>query len=129
MSVLSPARRRLVTALAAFPWPLILFQFLVSLPSYDKLFRESGLKVDTLTAVLLTVSAWLKNNFLVALLATFGLMAVSVFTAHTVQSVEMPGRRRAAVLLFVFGVPCLLFGLAWLGVLNTDRTLAEGLRK
>ena len=35
----------------------------------------------------------------------------------------------AAVLLFVFGLPCLVFALAWLGVLNTHRTLVEGLRK
>src|SRR5829696_6476463 len=111
MPVPSPARRRLVTLLAALPWPLILFQFLVSLPRYDKIFREFGLKVDSFTAVLLNVSGWLRDHFLVAFLLTFGLMAASVFTAHTVQSVDLPGRRRAAILLFVFGVPCLVFGL------------------
>jgi type II secretory pathway component PulF len=129
MSVPSPARRRAVTLLAALPWPAILFQFLVSLPRYDKVFREFGLTVDAFTAVLLNVSAWLRDHFLVAFAITFGLMALSVFAAHTVQSVELPGRRRAAVLLFVFGVPCLVFGLAWLGVLNTHRTLVEGMRK
>ena len=129
MSVPPPARRRAVTLLAALPWPLVLFQFLVSLPRYDKIFREFGLKVDDFTAVLLNLSSWLRNHFLVAFLITFGLMTASVFTAHTVQSIDLPGRRRAAILLFVFGVPCLLFGLAWLGVLNTHRTLVEGMRK
>lgn len=129
MSVPSPARRRAVTLLAALPWAAVLFQFVAVLPRYDRLFREFGLKVDDVTAVTLNLSAWLRNHFLVAGLLTFGLMAASVFAAHTVQSVDLPGRRRAAVLLFVFGVPCLVFGLAWLGVLNTHRTLVEGMRK
>ena len=129
MSVPSPAARRAVTLLAALPWAAVLFQFLAVLPRYDKLFREWGLRVDDFTAVTLNVSAWARNNFLVAFLTTLGLMAASVFTAHTVQSADLPARRRAAVLLFVFGVPCLVFGLAWLGVLNTHRTLVEGLKK
>lgn len=129
MAVPSPARRRAVTLLAAIPWVAVLFQFLAVLPRYDKLFREMGLKVDDFTALTLNVSAWARKNFLLAFLLTLALMAVSVFTAHTVQSVEMSGKRRAAVLLFVFGVPCLVFGLAWLGVLNTHRTLVEGMQK
>jgi hypothetical protein len=129
MSVPSPSRRRAVTLLAALPWPLVLFQFLVALPRYDKMFREFGLKIDDFAALLLNVSAWVRNHYLLAGLITFGLMAASMFTAHTVQSFEMPAKRRAAILLFVFGVPCLVFGLAWLGVLNTHRTLVEGIKK
>jgi type II secretory pathway component PulF len=129
MSVPSPNRRRAVTLLAALPWPAVLFQFLAVLPRYDKMFREFGLKLDDFTAVLLNASAWVRAHFLIALAGALGLMAVSVFAAHTVQSVDLPRNRRAAVLLFVFGVPCLVFGLAWLGVLNTHRTLVEGMRK
>jgi hypothetical protein len=65
----------------------------------------------------------------VAVLGVFALVAVSVITAHTVQSAAVPLARRAAALLFVFGLPCLVFALAWVGVLHTHRTLVEGLRK
>src|SRR4051794_20807068 len=115
----SPARRRAVTLLAALPWPAVLFQFLAVLPGYDKLFREMGLKVDSFTGMLLNVSAWVQRHIVVAFLGVFVLMAVSVLTAHTVQTAELPRNRRVAILLFVFGVPCLVFALAWVGVLNT----------
>jgi type II secretory pathway component PulF len=125
----SPARRRAVTLLAALPWPVVLFEFLAVLPRYDRVFRQFGLKVDDFTAVILNVSAWVQRNVLAAFAIAFALMAVSVLTAHTVQADELPRNRRAAMLLIVFGVPCLVFGMTWLGVLNTHRTLVEGLRK
>ena len=125
----SPARRLAVTLLAALPWPVVLFQFLAVLPAYDKLFRQFGLKVDDLTALLLNTSRWLQRNVVAAFALTLALMAVSVVTAHAVQTAHLPRGRRAAVLVFVFGIPCLVFGLAWLGVLGTHRTLVEGLRK
>lgn len=129
MSVPSAASRRAVSLLAALPWPAVLFQFVAVIPRYDKLFREFGLKVNDFTAVLLNVSAWTRRNVMVAFVITFALMAMSVFTALTVQSIDLPRNRRAAILLFVFGVPCLVFALAWLGVLGTHRTLVEGFRK
>lgn len=129
MPVPSPARRRAVSLLAALPWPAVLFQFVAVIPRYDKLFREFQLKVDDFTAVLLNVSAWTRRNVMVAFVIAFALMAVSVLSAHTVQSIDLPRSRRAAILLFVFGVPCLVFVLAWVGVVGTHRTLVEGLRK
>ena len=129
MAVPSPARRIAVTLLAALPWPAVLFQFLVVLPRYNKLFRDFQIKVDDFTAVLLNVSAWVHRNLIVAFAIAFALMGVSVVAAYTAQSVEMPRARRAATLLFVFGVPTLVFVLAWVGVLSTQRTLVEGLRK
>src|SRR3954467_6714593 len=109
MAVPSPARRRAVTLLAALPWPVVLFQFVAILPRYDKLFREFGLHLPDLTALVLNAAAWLSRNVLIGFLGTFVLMTVSVATAHTIQSVELSRNRRAAVLLFVFGVPCLVF--------------------
>lgn len=129
MPVPSPGRRTAVTLLAALPWPVVLFQLGVILPRYDKLFRDFNLKVGDFTGMILNISAWLQRNVLVGFVAMLGLMAVSVGAAYTVQSVEMPRGRRPAILLFVFGVPTLVFVLAWLGVLNTHRTLVEGLRK
>jgi type II secretory pathway component PulF len=129
MPVPSPGRRLAVTLLAALPWPLVLFQFGVILPRYDKLFRDFDLKVDAFTGIILNISAWLQRNVLAGFVAMLGLMAVSVGAAYTVQSVEMPRGRRPAILLFVFGVPTLLFVFAWLGVLNTHRTLVQGLQK
>jgi type II secretory pathway component PulF len=129
MPVPSPGRRLAVTLLAALPWPVVLFQFGAVLPRYDRLFRDFNLKVDDFTGMMLNISGWLQRHVLVGFLATFALMGVSVATAYTVQSVEMPRGKRAAILLFVFGVPCLVFVLAWVGVLGTQRTLVEGLRK
>lgn len=125
----SPARRRAITLLAALPWPVVLFEFLAVLPRYDRVFRQFNLRVDSFTGMLLNVSAWLQKYAVVAFVGVFLLMATSVVTAHTVQSSEVPRGRRAAVLLFVFGVPCLVFALAWVGVLHTHRTLVDGLRK
>ena len=124
----TPARRA-VALLAALPWPLVLFQFLAVLPRYDRVFRQFNLQVDSFTGMLLNVSAWVQKYVVVAFVGVFVLMATSVVTAHTVQSSDLPRGRRAAVLVFVFGLPCLVFALAWLGVLNTHRTLVEGLRK
>jgi type II secretory pathway component PulF len=129
MAVPSPARRRAVTLLAALPWPVVLFQFLTILPGYDKIFREFHWKVDDFTGLLLNVSSWLQRNSLAAFLNAFGLMAVSVATVHTVQSVDLPRRRRFAILLFVFGFPSLVFVVAWVGVLTTHRTLVENLNR
>ena len=125
----SPARRRAVTLLAVLPWPVVLFQYLFVLPRYDHLFRESGLKVDDLTGLALNVSAWLRTRTLLAFAITFVLMAITVGTAHAVQSAPLSRRRQAAFLLFVFGIPVLVFLLTWLTVENTHRTLVEGLRK
>src|SRR5262245_34269983 len=129
MSVPSPARRLAVTLLAALPWLIVLFQFLTILPAYDRMFRRFGLKVDDFTAVLLNASQWLVRHTVVAFCLTFALVGVSVLAAHTVQSADAPRGRRAAILVFVFGFPCLVFVMAWLGVLNTHRTLVEGLQK
>lgn len=123
MAVPTPARRLAVTLLAAMPWPVVLFQFLVVLPGYSKLFRDFNLKVDGFTAVMLNVSAWVHRYLIIAFAMAFALMGISVVAAYTVQSVEMSRGRRAAILLFVFGVPMLVFVLAWVGVLSTHRTL------
>jgi type II secretory pathway component PulF len=118
-----------VTLLAAFLWPVVHIQYLFILPGYDKLFRDYNLKVDDLASRILNLSAWLKARGLVAFAITFVLMAVTVGTAHAVQTAPVSGRRRAAILLIVFGVPCLVFLLTLLTVENTKRTLFEGLRK
>lgn len=125
----SPARRRAVTLLAALPWPVVLFLFLAVLPRYARLFRDFNLAVPDLTALLLNVSGWLNRNVLLGFVVAFLLMATSMVIAHTVQTVAMSRGRRLAVLLFVFGVPCLVFVVAWVGVLTTHRTLVEGLNR
>jgi type II secretory pathway component PulF len=129
MPVPSPGRRLAVTLLAALPWPMVLFLFGVILPRYDRLFRQFNLKIDDFTGMMLNVSVWLQRNVLAGFAAMFVLMGMSVGIAYTVQSMEIPRGRRPAILLFVFGVPLLVFVLAWVGVLNTHRTLVEGLQK
>jgi type II secretory pathway component PulF len=108
---------------------MVLFLFGVILPRYNQLFRQFNLRVDDFTGMLLNVSAWLQRNVLAGFAATFVLMGISVGAAYTVQSTELPRGRRLAILAFVFGVPTLVFVLAWVGVLSTHRTLVEGLRK
>ena len=115
--------------MAVLPWPIVLFQFLFILPGYDRLFREYGLKVDSITGLLLNVSAWLWANNLPAFLIAFVLMGLSIGTAHMVQSASVSRVRRVAILLFVFGVPSGVFLATWMSVQNTHRTLVEGLRR
>jgi type II secretory pathway component PulF len=129
MSLPSPARRRAVTLLATLPWALVLFQFLLILPRYDRLFRNLGLKVPDLTALMLNISAWVRTHVLPSFLITFALMGVSVFIAHLVQTTPMSRGRRLLFLLIVFGMPCLAFVVAWVGVIGTERRLVEGFHK
>jgi type II secretory pathway component PulF len=125
----SAGRRVAVTLLATMPWPMVLFQYLTVLPGYDKLFRDFHLKLNGLTSLMLDVSGWTRRNSLAAFAIVFALTIVSMLTAHTVHLAPMSRRRRATILLFVFGVPCLAFVLTWLGVFVTHRTLVEGLNK
>lgn len=129
MSLPSPGRRRIVTLLAGFPWILLLFEFMLVLPRYDKLFRQHGLKVPSHTDFLLSVALWVEHHVLAAFLIAFALIGVSFGLAHTAQSTDMSRRRRFLILLVVFGLPCLLFILAWVGVESTYRTLVEGLQR
>jgi type II secretory pathway component PulF len=129
MSIPTPGRRRALTLMATLPWPVVLFQFLFILPGYDKLFRQFGLKIDDLTGLVLNLSRWLKANTGLAFGITLGLMFMAVGIVHAVQSTDLPRTRRAAILTFVFGVPCLIFFVAWLTVANTDRILVDGLKK
>jgi type II secretory pathway component PulF len=127
MSLPSPARRRAVTLLATLPWALVLFQFLLIVPRYGKLFREFGLKVPAVTELLLNISAWVRGNVLLSFLIAFVLTGISVGVAHAVQTIQMSRGRRLFFLLVVFGVPCLAFVLAWVGVIGTHRRLIDGL--
>jgi type II secretory pathway component PulF len=127
MSLPSPAQRRAVTLLATLPWALVLFQFLLILPRYDRLFRDYGVKVPELTGLLLNISAWVRAQVLLSFVITFVLMGVSVGVSHVVQSTPMSRGRRLLYLLIVFGMPSLAFVLAWVGVSVTHRRLVEGL--
>jgi hypothetical protein len=129
MSLPSPARRRIVTLLAVLPWPLILFQFLFTLPRYEKLFREYGLHMSSLTNLLFDIALWVRAYTFFAFALTLLLTGISVLVADFVQTCAISRWRRWLVLLVVFGVPCFLFVLSWLGVLGTHRKLVEGLNK
>jgi type II secretory pathway component PulF len=129
MSLPSPGRRRIVTWLAFFPWPLVLFQFLFIVPRYDRLFRDYNLQIAGPTSVLFQISAWLRANAIVGYSLALVLTGVSVFAADFVQSRPTGRWRRILILLLVFGVPCLVFVVCWLGVLSTHRRLIEGLNR
>jgi type II secretory pathway component PulF len=125
----SPGRRRAVTLLAVLPWVLVLFQFLLILPRYKKLFDQFGLKLPGWVELIFTVSTWVQAHVLLAFLLAFLLIAVSVGLAHVVQTTPVSTWRRLLVLLLVFAVPCLLFLLSWLGVFWTQRKLVEGFNR
>jgi hypothetical protein len=129
MSLPSPARRRAVTLLAILPWILLLFEFLLIVPRYKKVFDEFGLKVAGLVDGIFLVSGWVQRHVVVAVLLTLLLTAISVGLAHAVQIIPVSRTRRLFVLFLVFAVPCLLFLLVWLGMFWTDRKLAEGLQR
>src|SRR5262245_43335672 len=110
------ARRRLtVTLLAPVPWAVLPFQLVLIVPRNGKLFAQYGIKVPDLTQVVLDVSAWATNHLGLAFLVTFLGMGVSVGLAQAVQTERVSRRTRILVLLAAFGVPCVLFALAWLG--------------
>src|SRR5262245_19514215 len=129
MSLPSPARRRAVTLLAVLPWVLVLFQLLLVVPRYKKLFDEFGLKVTGTVELIFLVSSWVQKHLLFAFLFTFLLIAGSVGLAHYVQTTSVSRSRRLIVLLFVFAVPCTLFLLVWLGMFSTERKLADGFQR
>jgi type II secretory pathway component PulF len=129
MSVPSSARRLTVTVLAIFPWVLLLFQFLFVLPRYRKIYNELGLKLPRSAELSFDVSAWINRHIAMAYLATLTLIGVSVGAAYAVQMTPFSRSRRLLVLLLVFAIPCALFVASWLGVLSTQRRLAEGLNK
>jgi len=129
MSVPSPARRLTVTGLAIFPWLLLFFQFLFVLPRYRKIYNELGLKLPRSAELSFDVSAWINRHIVIAYLVTLALIGVSVGAAYAVQTTPVSRSRRLLVLFLVFAIPCLLFIASWLGVLDTQRRLAEGLNK
>lgn len=129
MPLPSSARRRAVTLLAAMPWVLLFLQFALMAPRYDKLLREHSVKVPSHTQTFLDGATWVQKYPLPTFLIVFACMGISIGIAHAVQSREMSGGRRRLVLFLVFGPPCGLFAVSWLGVWNTHRTLIEGLQR
>lgn len=125
----SAGRRRMVALMAVLPWPVVLFQFLLVVPRYAKLFRDFRFDVPPATRLLIDVSTWTRGHTLLAFSITSILTFASVIVAQTVQSRPLSRRTRALILLAVFGLPCLLFVATWLGVWNTHRTLVEGLNR
>jgi type II secretory pathway component PulF len=118
-----------ITLLAPVPWVILLFQFLLIVPRHRKLFAQLGLRVPPATQIVLDVSAWVTKHLVLAFLATVVAMGVTVGLAQAVQTERVSRRTRYLVLSLAFGVPCLLFVLAWLGVDVAHRRLEEGLSK
>lgn len=119
----SVSRQRLVTLLAILPWALLLFQFLFVLPRYERIFRQFAFKVDDYTSLLIRISEWSRSHALIAFLITFVAMIVNVVASVLIQTKMSTKKRRATALLIIYGVPCVLFLLAWVGVLATHRRL------
>ena len=119
----------MVALLAVLPWPVVLFQFLLVVPRYAKLFQDFRLRLPPATALLVEVSTWTRGHTFLAFSITSILTFASVIVAQTVQSRPLSRRNRALILLGVFGLPCLLFAATWLGVWSTHRTLVEGLNR
>jgi hypothetical protein len=125
----TPGRQAFITLLAALPWILVLSQFLLVIPRYERMFREHGLKLTPFTALLIDISAWARSHVLFALALTIVLVFATVGAVVAVQAGLVSRRIRSLVLLLAFGVPCGLFILSWVGVMGTHRTLVEGLNK
>lgn len=126
---MSSRRRLTVTLLAPVPWAVLLFQLLLIVPRHAKLFAEFGIQLPPLTGLVLDASAWVRGHLFLAVLETVVGMGVSVGLARAVMTDRVSRRTRTLVLLGAFGVPCLLFVLAWLGVGEAHRRLDEGLSK
>jgi len=129
MSLPSPARRRIVTVLAVFPWAVLLGQLAFVLPRYNKVFNEFGLKLPDAIDAVFAVSTWVHTHLFLASLISFVLAGASVFVAHFVQVTPGSSARRLLVLFLVFAIPCLLFLASWVGVFWAQRKLAEGFNR
>ena len=111
------------------PWMLVLFQYLLILPRYDRLFRQFNLDVDDFADLLIKISEWVRANVLAAFLITFVLMTVNVAVTVVAQSPRISRKRRILMLFLAFTIPCFLFVLTWVGVESTHSRLVEGLNK
>ena len=103
-------------------------RFLI-IPRHARLFADFHVRLPDLTRLVLDVSAWASARQGLAFAATVLGMAISVGLCQVVQTDRVSRRTRVLVLLAAFGVPCLLFALAWLGVDVAHRRLDEGLSK
>jgi type II secretory pathway component PulF len=126
---MSSRRRLTLTLLAVVPWAVLLFQFLFVLPRQAKFFAEMGLKLPGWTALVLDVSHWLSSRPLFAVAATLGGVTFSSGLTQLSAAHRVSPRTRTLLLLTAFGVPVVLFGLAWLGVDVVHRRLDEGQSK
>ena len=125
----SNASKRLVSLLAPVPWALLFFELLLIVPRYEKHFSRYGLRPTGLVQSILEVGRWMADHALVAFSLTFVLIAVSIGTTILLQSAAISKRLRYLALLVVFGIPCTLFAIVWVGIDQTQRRLEEGLNR
>ncbi len=128
MSASTPARRLSLTLIAPFPWALLLFQLLIVVPRYDVLFRQFGLVVPLLTVTVLDVARWAGSHVVLAFLLAIAGTGYTAILARAASSTKSRPRRYL-ILLVAFGLPCLLFALAWVGVELAHRKLDDGLAR
>jgi hypothetical protein len=122
-------RSTILTLLAALPWLLLLFQLLLVVPRYQRLFHEHGLKTPAFTSAILDVSMWVRGHTFIAVGITLVLIFATVGVVLAAQAGLVSKRIRYLFLTLAFAIPCGLFVLSWVGVMGTHRTLVEGLKK
>jgi type II secretory pathway component PulF len=123
-----PARRLILALLVAVPWLLLLFQLVVVVPRYAKLFAEFGLKLSDLTQVAIDVAAWTNEYPTLALVLGGSVIALSMLLVYR-ASANLKDQRRWWLLFFVYAIPTAAFLVVWLGVAGPHAKIEEGLRK
>lgn len=130
----SPAPSRLwivgVMVLAhALGWLALLFVLQVVVPGYDRQFRNFHLKVPSTTENVITLSRWVIEYNLLAVLGIGGLL---VLDAGVLLLLRVPlGARKLSWLWFVLMLllPLLAIVLAMWNLWSTNAKLYEGLYK
>lgn len=123
----SSARRLIVTLLVPVLYLVLLFQLVVVVPRYAKVFAQYGLKLPDLTQFCVDASAWVVAQPVFALSATAVVVIASMVVVN--RAYRSAQRRRGWVLFLVYAVPLLAFLVVWLGVAGPHAKLMDGLQR
>lgn len=125
----SPHRRRTLAMLCILPWFLLLMQYLVVLPRYDRLFRDHRIRQGDVGQFLADTGRLAARYPGGAVLIAVAAIAMSVTWVFAADARSIRPRVRKTILSLVFGLPTALFLLTWVGVAMMHRTLIDALER
>lgn len=107
---------------------LLLFQLIVVVPRYAKVFAEFGLKLPDITQICIDVAHWVNQYTTAALLGWGGAIGSSMLLVYWWAG-DLKAKHRWWLLFGLYAIPTAAFLMVWLGVAGPHAKLEEGLRK